>query len=393
MNAKELTKFIFFERREVANQYTVIYPSLVFPNKCVACGGPRETVNELALSAGKVVATSYSAPTTTTSTVGVSMKFTIPLCADHKAQIDDHKRREKQEQKKLILAVVGAAVLGSLLMSIIFLGIYHNNGPIAGGIIMSIFFGAPGGVLLLIPAWLYLPALIRVIQKKKPYLYKDPYIAPYNIYFKNDDNPSSMRIMIWIKNDQARNEFKTLNGVEEHLVAAMDYPHTTDRFHSTVCEIAIEALAQGGFETAVPAIINTFIANIHKNDKVCNVAAGALKRLGIPEPLDAKVVEQLMAGMKYSSIRGAVITVLGLSSIQHLIAALDNQDAGVRSAVIYALGQTRNTAAVPALIERLSDTEKNWGTRICDDAARALKSIGTPDALEALEKWKTKTQK
>jgi hypothetical protein len=230
-------------------------------------GAPRETVNELSLSAGKVVATSYSAPTIRTSTVGISMKFMVPLCADHKAQ------------------------------------------------------------------------------------------------------------------------------EEEHLIAAMDYLQTTDRFHSTVCEVAMGELAKAGFESAAPAIVNTFIANIHVNDKVCNAAAKALKTLAIPEPLDAKTVEQLKEGLKYSSIRGAVVTILGLSSIGHLIAALDNQDAGVRNEVVYALGQTRNKEAVPALIERLSDTEKNWGTRVCEEAARSLKLIGTPDALGALEKWNTKTLK
>jgi hypothetical protein len=381
MNAKPLTEFIYIEEAQ-NNKYYIKYPSIVFPNKCIGCGKPRETADELDLFAVKTVAWSRTISEDRLKTVGVNMKFTVPLCAGHKAYMENHKTRMKQEQKQLYLSVLVTALLGALIFNAVFFGFFDNAQRVGGVIFLSVLFGAPLGILFFWPVWYAFPALIRAIQRRKPYFYKDPYTALYTIQFQNDENSVSMRLMIGIGNEQIRNEFKTLNRVEEHLIAAMKYKDETASVN------AIKALGQTGSQTAVPAILNIFIENIHHSYKICNAAAEALKSLGLPGPLDAKIVEQLMEGLKLE--RSGVITILGLSSIEHLLAALDNPDVEVCNAVIHALGETRNAAAVPALIQLLNDPRKSWGTRVGHGAASALKRIGTPEALAAVEKWKAR---
>jgi hypothetical protein len=381
MNTKPLTKFIYIEEAQ-NNKYYIKYPSIIFPNKCIGCGKPWEIADELDLFTVKTVAWDRTVSQDRFKTVGINMKVTVPLCADHKAYMEDHKTRLKQEQKSLYISIVATALLGMLVLNAIFFGFFDNSKNVGGTIFISVLFGAPLGVFVFWPVWYAFPALIRAIQKKKPYFYKDPYIAPYTIEFMKDENYVSMRLMIGIENEQIWNEFKTLNQVEEHLIAAMKHKD------ETVSVNAIKALGQIGSQKAVPAILNIFIENIHHNYKICNAATETLKNLGLPEPLDAKIVEQLMAGLKYE--RTNVITILGLSGIEHLLAALDNQDAGVCNSVIYALGETRNATVVPALIRLLDDTRKSWGTKVGNAAARALKRIGTPEALKAVEKWKAR---
>jgi hypothetical protein len=335
------------------------------------------------------------------------MHLAIPLCNEHKAQIDDRNLHEKQNRGKLSLSVVVSVVLGVLVMALIFFGFYGSD-LIIIKILLSFLFGAPGGVLVFWPLYYLLRGLNRLIKKKKPYFSEDPYTPPYYISLQKDDNFVSARISISIQNDQICNEFKSLNKVEEHLVAAMNHEDSTVyanassqartiallqiEKYSTVQVNAIKALVQARCETAVPAIIDKFIISLGHDSNICYAAEEAVICLGIPKPLDAKVVEQLIAGLKYGYARKAVITILSLSSIEHLLAALKNQDVGIRRAVIHGLGQTKNVDAVPALIDQLTDTKKDKGIRICDEAARALKAIGTPEALDIIEKWMAKSQ-
>jgi hypothetical protein len=381
MNTKPLTKFIFIEEAQ-NNMYYINYPSIIFPNKCIGCGKPRETAEELDLFTTKTVDWSRTISQDRLKTVGINMKFAVPLCADHKKYMEDHKARMKQEQKSLFISIGLSALLGMLVFCAIFFGFFDNSKNVGGTIFLSVLFGAPLGVLVFWPLWYTSWALIRLIQKKKPYFYKDPFIAPYTFEFMKDENYVSMRLMIGIENEQIWNEFKTINQIEEHLIAAIKHKD------ETVSVNAISALGQTGGHKALSAIINIFIENIHQSHNICNAATKALKSLGLPQPLNAEIVEQLLAGLKYECKN--VITLLSLSSIEHLLAALDNPDAGVCTSVIYELGETRNPAAVPALIQLLGDRRSSWGTRVGNYAVRTLKRIGTPEALDAVEKWKVR---
>lgn len=89
---------------------------------------------------------------------------------------------------------------------------------------------------------------------------------------------------------------------------------------------------------------------------------------------------------------GAVAVLLemgGEGAVELLITALEEGNETVRSMAAQALGQRANPMAVPALIAALSDTARSmwWPRPVCDEAADALRQIGTPEALDAVAAW------
>lgn len=89
---------------------------------------------------------------------------------------------------------------------------------------------------------------------------------------------------------------------------------------------------------------------------------------------------------------GAVAVLLEMESegaIGLLCTALEEGDETVRSLAAQALGQRANPLAVPTLIAALSDQARSmwWPRPVCDEAAEALRLIGTPEALDAVAAW------
>jgi len=82
---------------------------------------------------------------------------------------------------------------------------------------------------------------------------------------------------------------------------------------------------------------------------------------------------------------------IGKPSVPGLIEAMRDASADVRGAAVEALSAIGDPMAIPGLIARLSDTEVPWlaEERICDMAAVALRRIGTPDALKAVQQWES----
>jgi HEAT repeat protein len=93
--------------------------------------------------------------------------------------------------------------------------------------------------------------------------------------------------------------------------------------------------------------------------------------------------------------RTALADILGglgsVNAVEPLIGLARDPDDGVRAAAVMALGKLAQSAAVTVLIERLGDTVRppNADEPICYLAAAALRAIGTPDALNALDAWRT----
>lgn len=77
-------------------------------------------------------------------------------------------------------------------------------------------------------------------------------------------------------------------------------------------------------------------------------------------------------------------------AVPTLIATLNGGDADQRVFAAEALGRIRDVQAVPDLINRLSDVEDSSFTSlaVCTTVAQALKAIGTPEALAAVEEWR-----
>ncbi len=68
------------------------------------------------------------------------------------------------------------------------------------------------------------------------------------------------------------------------------------------------------------------------------------------------------------------LTTIGEQSVEPLIAALSNQNPGIRKEAASVLGQIGNTTAIPALIETLADPDRT--VRI--DVVKALAALGVP---------------
>ena len=80
---------------------------------------------------------------------------------------------------------------------------------------------------------------------------------------------------------------------------------------------------------------------------------------------------------------------MGEPAVPALINGLDNQDSRIRSYAIYLLEGIGDARAVAPLIELLADNTRTRvfslrTRRICDEAAKALEKIGTPEALAAV---------
>jgi HEAT repeat protein len=80
---------------------------------------------------------------------------------------------------------------------------------------------------------------------------------------------------------------------------------------------------------------------------------------------------------------------IGKPSVPGLMKAMRDESADVRGAAVEAISAIADPIAVPGLIERLSDTAVPWlaEERICDISVVALKRIGTPEALKAVQQW------
>ena len=98
---------------------------------------------------------------------------------------------------------------------------------------------------------------------------------------------------------------------------------------------------------------------------------------------------------------GILETIGDSAATPGLIDMLSDPDVFVRAKAIKALKTLKDTRAVPALIEKLSDNEiveeldEYWPggpktIRVSNLAAWTLEDIGTPEALEAVEKYQKK---
>ena len=117
------------------------------------------------------------------------------------------------------------------------------------------------------------------------------------------------------------------------------------------------------------------------------VRANAARALGGLK--DARAVEPLIAlvgdDMERPEVRGNAALALGLMEatapvVDALIAGVKDTDPGMRAAVIWSLGNLRETRALPSFIAALEDED----ARVRMRAASALGGIGGPAALDPL---------
>ncbi len=168
-------------------------------------------------------------------------------------------------------------------------------------------------------------------------------------------------------------------------------PALLDALHVYDWEVrseAADALGKIG-DPAIPALLDAL------HDANWTVRSGAARALGMIG--DPASIPALLDGLHDadSQVRSTVALALRAfadpSAVPALMDALRDAAWWVRRNAAEALGKIGDPSAVPCLIERLADTEKPYSSdsrRVCDAAAEALRKIGTPEALEAVRRWR-----
>jgi len=141
------------------------------------------------------------------------------------------------------------------------------------------------------------------------------------------------------------------------------------------------------------------------NVSVRRRAAWALGKIGTPEAIKAAegevpVLIQTLQDQD-ADVRASAADVLGqigesvkdknsfviVDAVPALIQALQNDyNVRVRSRTAMALGDIRSEDAVPVLVQALQD--ENLG--VCRSSERALRKIGTSEALKAVEEYQSR---
>jgi HEAT repeat protein len=105
----------------------------------------------------------------------------------------------------------------------------------------------------------------------------------------------------------------------------------------------------------------------------------------IPEEANTEVTYRI------STRNWIALVSLGVAAVPGLVSALSDHDGNVRRGAVWTLGQIGDRRAVKYLVEMLDDLSGDMfgvGGRVCDAAAEALLRIGTPEAREAVARWR-----
>ncbi|MBZ0275137.1 MAG: HEAT repeat domain-containing protein, partial [Anaerolineae bacterium] len=143
----------------------------------------------------------------------------------------------------------------------------------------------------------------------------------------------------------------------------------------------------------VRAIESLIHALANEDVRIHGLAARALgdfSRLGNARTLENltninRYLTNMISWARKSTIE--IIVSQGELPLEILLNKLQDENVDLRELLTEMLGQLGDVRAIPALIERLADIEEGIGGRVCDTAAIALRQIGTPKALAAVEEW------
>ncbi|MEL6269889.1 MAG: HEAT repeat domain-containing protein [Chloroflexota bacterium] len=123
------------------------------------------------------------------------------------------------------------------------------------------------------------------------------------------------------------------------------------------------------------------------------VAADVLSDVADPRAIDPLADAFTRHGAADFETVGRVATAAALEkfgerAVLALLTALDDKTPLVRARAAASLGRMRNEDSVPAIIDLLADDATcDAENRVCDIAALALQSIGTAQALAAVNEW------
>lgn len=160
------------------------------------------------------------------------------------------------------------------------------------------------------------------------------------------------------------------------LIAALNAPDERTRWWASwiLGEIGTAA------EAAVPELIVTVLADADEATR--NHAAKALGKIGVPEGIISLAMLATKADNgSVSDAAASALIEIGTAAVPALIDAISDTDAGVREKATRIVGEIwpPAEAAVPVLIAALADTDDD----VRANAAEALRQVGLP-AVPAL---------
>jgi HEAT repeat protein len=205
--------------------------------------------------------------------------------------------------------------------------------------------------------------------------------------------------------------------VVQHLLA---YPRTVDQVYLQKIARALNHMGNAETVSALLEYLHDDIFNQYDIQGVNEVMIMPLKTLGTDT---IRFLMDILKGEKWQRRRGAAWALgelkepaavpglvealrdenenvrreaayallrIGRQALPRLLKSLDDADPDMRAAAIKVLGRMGDATAVPNLIASLKDTE--WPqmdeARICDLAAIALEHIGTDEAFAAVDTWR-----
>jgi HEAT repeat protein len=186
-------------------------------------------------------------------------------------------------------------------------------------------------------------------------------------------------------------------GIMEAKEAVEELVKLTKHKNGDLRLVVIRSLGQIGEPLAVPNLIELMDdTNYH----IREIAAWALGQIR-----DKSATTKLCAALEDQSweVRLAVVKALGIIGepeaavpLLNYLSKLGYEDRYSLIATIEALGNIRNPIAVNPLTSYMADTRKMlfptdeglYSVPVDQVTAKALRNIGTPDALEAIEQWR-----
>jgi len=212
MKAQTFTEDIQIE--EGSPFYSVKYPTFVFPNRCIVCGNPKETVYEYPIETKKTISSRYVGNMSAVENkfININTKVAIPLCNFH---LEEQEQRDKGFWRFLLISATLGIILGIIAMGTLAVKGGYFPDKWLEGILISLFGGAIVGVSLPVALWFG----FNEIKKRDDLKTYFPFIRfpPYEINLNDNPGKLSMSISLWIENDEIRSEVQALTEAKRRL--------------------------------------------------------------------------------------------------------------------------------------------------------------------------------
>jgi len=190
METKTLTKSIFIQIVS-GGKAIITYPTFTFPEKCVICGNPKDAVDKVSLKKRKLISRNYIPGGTQSDYVNIEMNIEVPLCSDHKKEVD-----QKSARIKILLTI--SIILGCIIVALFsFANPQLTPGNTTERIVeiglITLFGGCFGGLILG-------GIVMSLYEEIRRMLKIPPYFATRAYAVSLEDDPKNPTLKVSVKN-------------------------------------------------------------------------------------------------------------------------------------------------------------------------------------------------